>query len=101
MERLNNHGNDFSPTAWNFEGSDDGINWVVLDTQKDINIWSNGEVKGCVAMRGPRYEGDAGKWFTNSCSDTGLPGYIIGSASCAGECIGNFLNRVNMSAFRL
>ena len=45
MERLNGHGNRYSPVDWTFEGSMDNINWDVLDTQSGENDWEDGEIK--------------------------------------------------------
>jgi len=46
VERLNGHGNQFSPVAWTLEGSNDGgATWSVLDSQSDHLSWSDGEVK--------------------------------------------------------
>ena len=33
------------PSAWTFEGSNDGINWDVLDTKSGVTSWSGGEEK--------------------------------------------------------
>lgn len=32
--------NTRSPTSWTFQGSNDGTNWTVLDTQTNITSWS-------------------------------------------------------------
>lgn len=33
-------GNDMSPKNWSFEGSDDGENWIVLDSRHSVTDWS-------------------------------------------------------------
>jgi hypothetical protein len=45
LEQLNGFGPEYSPVDWTFEGSLDGVNWVVLDEQKDHNTWAGDEVK--------------------------------------------------------
>ncbi|PRA08990.1 MULTISPECIES: discoidin domain-containing protein [unclassified Paenibacillus] len=34
-----------SPKDWTFEGSNDGVEWVVLDTQVNVISWINGGIK--------------------------------------------------------
>lgn len=43
LPRADSLGN--TPKSWNFEGSNDGVNWVVLDTQSDIIDWVVGNKK--------------------------------------------------------
>ena len=41
IERMNDFGNSWSPTAWIFEGSVDGSTWIQLDQQSGIS-WEAG-----------------------------------------------------------
>ncbi|MGJ4857071.1 hypothetical protein ACN6KF_003055 [Labrys sp. La1] len=34
-----------APKAWTFEGSNDGVNWTVLDSQFGQSSWSDGEIR--------------------------------------------------------
>lgn len=34
---------DYSPVSWTFEGSNDGVNWDVLDRQNDYVLYDNGK----------------------------------------------------------
>ncbi|OKP91349.1 discoidin domain-containing protein [Paenibacillus sp. P32E] len=35
----------FTPKAWTFEGSNNGTNWVILDSRTDVTNWSGGVEK--------------------------------------------------------
>jgi len=46
VERLNGHGNEFSPVSWQIQQSlDGGQTWTVIDEQSGISTWSDGEIK--------------------------------------------------------
>ena len=45
LERLNGNGNQFSPVVWTLKASNDGNNWILIDTQSSQNVWSDGEVR--------------------------------------------------------
>lgn len=45
LERINGHGNQFSPVAWVILGSIDGSVWTTLDERDAFSSWFDGEVK--------------------------------------------------------
>ncbi|MEK3913486.1 fibronectin type III domain-containing protein [Paenibacillus sp. FSL H7-0331] len=44
----NGYNNGMNPKDWTFEGSNNGTNWVVLDTQSNITSWTEDEEKSFV-----------------------------------------------------
>jgi len=45
IEALNGHGKGHNIKSWQFEGSDDGQTWEVLDERTDQAQWANAEVR--------------------------------------------------------
>lgn len=45
VKRVIGNGNQFSPTGWTFDCSNDGSRWTTLDTQSGHNTWTDGEVR--------------------------------------------------------
>ena len=45
LERLNGHGNQYSPVDWVFQGSNDASNWVDIDSQSGHTTWTDSEIK--------------------------------------------------------
>ena len=39
------YANENFPTDWTFAGSNDGVNWIIIDTQNGHDTWGNREIK--------------------------------------------------------
>ena len=45
LQEGGNTSTNYMPKDWTFEGSNDGTNWTVLDTQAGVTGWTGGEIK--------------------------------------------------------
>jgi hypothetical protein len=50
------YANGINPKNWTFEGSNDGMNWTILDTQTDITNWTDGEEKSFIFNNSTLYK---------------------------------------------